>query len=145
MAKTYQLTPARRLVNCMMDRMLKWNIAPAHTYILTVPGRKSGKLYSTPVTLVEERDDRWLVAPYGAVSWVLNARAAGEVTLARGSKTEVFGIEEVGPETAATVLKTYIQQQSIVRPYFDCEPDSPLENFVAEAPKHPVFRLTNLS
>lgn len=109
--------------------------------MLTVKGRKSGKLYSTPVSLVEEEDTRWLVAPYGEVSWVLNARAAGEVTVARLGRSETLPITEVGPEEAAPVLRQYLQQEPITQPYFDTQPDSPLEAFEAEASRHPVFVL----
>ena len=51
MAKTYRVTPMVRFVNRLMRLMIRWNIAPAQTYLLTVPGRKSGNLYSTPVSL----------------------------------------------------------------------------------------------
>ena len=30
----------------------------------------TGNIYSTPVSLIEEGDKRWLVAPYGQVNWV---------------------------------------------------------------------------
>ena len=53
-------------------------LAGGHTYVLAVRGRKSGKRYETPVSLIEN-GERWLVAPYGEVAWVRNARAAGEV------------------------------------------------------------------
>ena len=88
MAKTYRVTPMVRFVNHLMRLMIRWNMAPAQTYLLAVPGRKSGNLYSTPVSLVQEDDRRWLVSPYGQVSWVKNARAAGQVTLSRGGKAE---------------------------------------------------------
>jgi hypothetical protein len=38
------------------------------------------------------------------------------------------------------VLKEYLKQVPIVQPYFDATPDSPLEAYVAEAARHPVFR-----
>ena len=141
MAKTYRVTPFIRFVNRMMARMIRWNIAPPHTYLLTVRGRKTGKPYSTPVMLVEEDDQRWLVAPYGEVGWLKNARAVGEVTLFRHGKTETVRIQPVGAEASALVLKRYITLEGIVRPYFDVQPDSPIEAFVAEAPRHPVFLL----
>jgi hypothetical protein len=50
-------------------------------------------------------------------------------------------IEEVGPEQAAPILREYLQQVPIARPYFDVTLDSPLEKFAGEAPRHPVFRL----
>jgi hypothetical protein len=45
------------------------------------------------------------------------------------------------PEEAAPILKEYITKEGITRPYFDVQPDAPLDEFMAEAPKHPVFRL----
>jgi hypothetical protein len=50
-------------------------------------------------------------------------------------------IEEVGPKESAPVLKKYIKLEPITQPYFDIDPDAVLEAFVAEAPRHPVFRL----
>jgi hypothetical protein len=90
---------------------------------------------------MEEGPKRWLVAPYGEAAWVRNAQAAGEVTLAQGAKTERMRIVPASPEESAPVLTTYIGEIGIVRPYFDVRPDSPIEEFVAEAPRHPVFRL----
>lgn len=97
--------------------------------------------YSTPVRLIEN-GERWLVAPYGEVGWVRNARAAGEVRLSRARRSESLRIEEVGPERAAPVLREYLRRVPIVRPYFDVSPDSLAEEFETEAPRHPVFRLT---
>ena len=111
-------------------------------YLLTVVGRRSGTPHTTPVTLVEGDDGRrWLVAPYGAVGWVLNARAAGKVKLQRGRRSEDLEIDEVGADEAADVLRTYLRAGRVVRPFFDVTPDSPLDEFAAEASRHPVFRL----
>jgi deazaflavin-dependent oxidoreductase (nitroreductase family) len=114
--------------------------------LLTVAGRRTGKPRTTPVTLVDgDEGRRWLVAPYGAVGWVLNARAAGNVRLTRGRRSEVVEIDEVAAEEAAGVLRTYLRHVRVVRPFFDVAPDSPLEAFTAEAPRHPVFRLRSSS
>jgi hypothetical protein len=95
-------------------------------------------LYSVPVNVIRTDGDRWLVAPYGPVNWVRNARASGEVTLRRGRRTETVKVTEVDP-TAVPVLRTYLKQVPITRPYFDVTPDSPDEAFATEAPRHPVF------
>jgi hypothetical protein len=91
---------------------------------------------------VVERDGRrYLVAPYGPVSWVLNARAAGRVTLSRrGHRTE-HTIREVHPDEAGPVLKQYAGIARPTRPYFRAAPDAPVAQFVAEADRHPVFEL----
>lgn len=141
MAARYRLSLWLRLLNRLVRALLRMGMGPRHTYLLTVAGRRTGRLYSTPVTLVEEDGRRWLVAPYAEVGWVRNARAAARVTLCRGNKAETVDIIEVGPAEAAPVLKRYVTDVPITRPYFDVRPDSPLEAFRVEAPRHPVFRI----
>jgi deazaflavin-dependent oxidoreductase (nitroreductase family) len=141
MTKSYHLTAPRRIVNTLMRAFLRIGIAPAATYLLTVRGRKTGTPHSTPVTLVEREDGRWLVAPYGAVGWVRNARAAGRVRLTRGRRSEELAIDEVSGDEAAGVLQTYVRNVRVARPFFDAGPDSPLAAFAAEVARHPVFRL----
>jgi hypothetical protein len=50
-------------------------------------------------------------------------------------------LEELSPEPAVPVLRDYVRQNPITRPYFDVSVDSPDADFVGEAPRHPVFRL----
>lgn|SRR5690606_18449924 len=140
-AQTYRMTLGRRLANAFVRAMLAVGAPIRDTYVLTVRGRRTGRPHSTPVRLVEENGNRWLVAPYGPVNWVRNARAAGQVTLSRGRKLETVAIEELGPTESAPVLKRYLEEVPIVRPFFDVTPDSSLEAFAAEAPRHPVFRI----
>jgi deazaflavin-dependent oxidoreductase (nitroreductase family) len=141
MSKTYRLGPWRRLVNELVKRLLRAGLGPRHTYLLTVSGRRTGRLYSTPVTLVEDGGQRWLVAPYGEVAWVRNARASREVTLSRGKRLERVVLFDVEPAEAAPVLKRYVTQVPITRPFFDVTPDSSLDAFASAAVRHPVFRL----
>lgn len=141
MAKEYRVNGQIKFINKMMRFMIRINIAPKGYYLLTVRGRKSGNPYSLPVALIEHPENRWLVSPYGEVNWVKNARITGEVTLSRGGKDDALKIIPATPEEAAPILKEYIQKEGIVRPYFDVQPDSPIEDFITEAPQHPVFRL----
>jgi deazaflavin-dependent oxidoreductase (nitroreductase family) len=138
-ARAYRLGFWRRVINRIVRALLRLGVNPPRTYLLIVPGRKSGQTYSTPVTLVEVNSQRWLVAPYGAVNWVRNARAASQVTLTRGGKSETVKTVELAPEQAAPVLKRYLTEAAVVRPFFDVTAQSDLQDFVAEAPKHPVF------
>jgi hypothetical protein len=39
------------------------------------------------------------------------------------------------------VLRVYIGEIKVTRPYFDAKPDSPDEAFAAELKRHAVFRL----
>ncbi len=141
MAATYRLTLWRRALNTIVRVLLRIGLGPGHTYLLTVRGRRSGRLYSTPVTLVEEGGERWLVAPYGEVAWVRNARAAGEVILSRGRYSETVTIAELGSHESAPILQRYVTEVPITRPFFDAAPDSPVETFAQEADRHPVFQV----
>src|SRR5262249_65717 len=114
-------------------------------YLLTVRGRTSGRVYSTPVTLVEGGGFRWLVAPYGEVAWVRNARAAGEALVSRGRRIESVVLFALDPEEAGPVLKRYVTEVPITRPYFDATPASNLTAFAAEASRHPVFRIVPIT
>jgi deazaflavin-dependent oxidoreductase (nitroreductase family) len=144
MARQYHLSRARRLANVLMTALIRLGVKRGSSYLLIVPGRKTGKLHSTPVNLVEDGADRWLVAPYGAVNWVLNTRAAGSVSLRQGRKTETFRAAELPAEESAPVLKQYVQDVPITRPYFTAKPDAPVSDFAAEADRHPVFRLNRI-
>jgi deazaflavin-dependent oxidoreductase (nitroreductase family) len=111
------------------------------TYMLTTSGRKTGRPLTHPATVVQNEGRRWLVAPYGAVSWVHNARAAGRVSLARRGDRRDYVIREVSAAEAGPVLKRYVAVATATRPYFGADKDAPIEDFVAEADRHPVFEL----
>ena len=140
-ARTYRVNAIVRMVNRLSRALIERGMGPEHRYVLTVRGRKTGKEYSAPVTLIEQGGKRYLVAPYGEMNWVRNARAAGRVTLARGGRSQTLSIVQVSAAESAPVLKAYLAVEPITRPYFDAKPDSPLEAFVAEASRHPVFAL----
>jgi deazaflavin-dependent oxidoreductase (nitroreductase family) len=135
---------SQRVGNAVVKALTEWGLIP-HTYVMTTRGRKTGHLHSTPVTLVEEDDQKWLVAPYGPVAWVLNARAAGLVTLRRRRDIAMYSVREVSTQEAGPVLKKYLAIASATRPYFVATKTSPVAEFVAEAAKHPVFALTRTS
>jgi deazaflavin-dependent oxidoreductase (nitroreductase family) len=141
MARTFEMSRGRHVANWMMKRLLGLGVPVGNNFLLTIPGRKTGTPHSTPVTLLERDNQRYLVAPYGEVEWVENARAARQVTLSRGREYEIIGVTELKPDEAAPVLKQYVCEVPIVRPYFDSAPDSTLAHFEAEAPRKPVFRL----
>jgi deazaflavin-dependent oxidoreductase (nitroreductase family) len=145
MAKTYRLSLGTRLINALFRLITRLGLGASYRHILTVPGRKTGRRYSTPVDLIEVDGHRWLVAGYGPTSWVRNARAAGEVTLSRGRHTDKFKVEEAEIEAAVPVLRKYIAEIRVTRPYFNANPDSSDEAIAAELERHTVFRLIPVS
>lgn len=134
----------RKAENTAMRTLARAGVVP-HTYVLTTRGRKTGRPRRNPVTLVEREGRQWLVAPYGPVPWVLNARASGQVGLSRRGRQRRFTIRELPAAEAAPVLRRYLRITRVTRPYFSAGPDSPVEDFAAEADLHPVFELTPIS
>jgi deazaflavin-dependent oxidoreductase (nitroreductase family) len=129
------------MINAIIKPLTRFGLGGRGTYVLTVRGRKSGEPYSTPVTIMEISGRRYLVAPYGPVSWVKNARAAGEVQLSRRGETNHFTVTELGPEESVPVLRMYLRKVPVVRPYFDITPNASDEDFGRIALTKPVFQL----
>jgi deazaflavin-dependent oxidoreductase (nitroreductase family) len=129
-------------VNWLIATLTRFGATSKSYYVLTTRGRRTGRPHTTPVTVIEDGGQRWLVAPYGPVAWVHNARANSHVTLTRGGRSETVRVEEVrDPAEAARVLKMYVEQVPIVRPYFQSSPNAPDAEFEAEVHRHPVFRI----
>ena len=79
-----------RLFNRGFGLLVGLGLGFSYNYLLQVRGRKSGRLFSTPINLLELRGKRFLVAPRGRTQWVRNAEAAGEATLKKGRTRERF-------------------------------------------------------
>ncbi len=141
----YGLTLPRRVLNRIVRLWIRLGLPPRKYHVLTVKGRRSGALHSTPVSVVQINEHRWLVAPYGQRNWVKNVRVAKQVTLSRGGHSEVLTVEEEHyPMRCAPVLKLYFDQEPITRRFFDAKAGASIETFAAEAHRHPVFKVLRL-
>jgi len=145
MAKTYQLGPTRRAVNALVKPLVRLGIGGKSTYLLTTTGRRTGQQRTTPVILIEDAGERWLVSPYGMVAWVHNVRAQPQIALRHGGRSETLHAEEVDPVTAGPVLQRYVRNVRVTAPFFDAKGNDPVDKFIEEAPRHPVFKLTAVS
>jgi deazaflavin-dependent oxidoreductase (nitroreductase family) len=139
--EAYGVNIPARLTSAIVTPLVRLGIGPKHLHLLSVPGRRTGRIYRTPVSLVERNGQRWLVAPYGERNWVKNARAAGSVELRRGRRTERVHVEDVPPDERAPILRAYLAQVPFTRSFFEAPPGAPVEAFAAEASRHPVFRI----
>jgi deazaflavin-dependent oxidoreductase (nitroreductase family) len=75
--------------------------------VLTLPGRKSGKLRNTPVTPMTVDGKRYVVSGIPGSDWSANARAAGEATLHQGRRGERVRIVEMSVEEARPLLREF--------------------------------------
>ncbi|HEX2280665.1 MAG TPA: hypothetical protein VHG52_02775 [Thermomicrobiales bacterium] len=73
-------------------------------HVLSVPGRQSGVLRSTPVSLLTVDGQRYIVAGLDGADWVLNARVAGRGMLHRGRTEEHVSLIELPVEERARIL-----------------------------------------
>jgi deazaflavin-dependent oxidoreductase (nitroreductase family) len=145
MSTTYNPTFTFRLGLFITTTMLRAGIRMGGLTLLTVRGRNSGQLRTTPVTVVDFDGERWITAPFGVVNWVRNLRAAGGGTLRVGRRLEAISATELPSKDAARVLKAQLSRfPSFIRRYYNVTPASPLEEFEAEAPRHPVFLVERL-
>ncbi len=99
----WYLKPMNRFVKAIQ----KLGIPAGPSQILTVPGRKSGKLRSTPMTPFAHEGGLYTVAGYPGADWAANARAAGAGTLTRGRRSRRVKIVELNASDAAPVLRSF--------------------------------------
>ena len=114
--------------------------------LLSVPGRKSGELRTTPVSPLTVDGKRYVVAGMEEADWVKNARAAGWGILARGRKEERAALVELPVEERGAVLGQFPRKVPHGVQFFERlygvsgDPDE----FAALAPRCPVFEVTPL-
>jgi deazaflavin-dependent oxidoreductase (nitroreductase family) len=117
-------------------------LAPSFIYLLEVRGRKSGKIYRSPVNLMEIGGKRILVAPRGRTQWVRNAEASNEIVLKRASYRQAFALNPIPDAEKPPILKEYLDRYAnAVRKFFPVPPGSSVEAFRPIAPAYPVFEL----
>lgn len=108
-----------RMFNRVFGFLVGIGLGFSYNYSLQVRGRKSGKLYSTPINLLEMNGKRFLAAPRGRTQWVRNAEAAGEVALKKGTHTQRFRLRPLEGAEQLAVLKAYLDRfRSEVQRYF---------------------------
>jgi len=131
-----------RVFNRVFGFMVGLGLGFSYNYLLQVRGRKSRKLYSTPINLLELGGKRFLVAPRGRTQWVRNAEAAGEVTLKRGKTKLKFRLRPIADASKPEILKAYLDSfKREVQQYFPVAAGSPARAFEPFAQSYPAFEL----
>jgi F420H(2)-dependent quinone reductase len=135
-------SPLERVFNRAFGALVGLGIGPRDYYLLQVKGRKSGRVYGTPVSLVSLHGVRFLVAPRGRTQWVRNAEAANEIVLKRGTTRRRFGLRALADADKPPVLLAYLERyRSVVQRYFPVPAGSPAGAFAEIAARYPVFEL----
>jgi deazaflavin-dependent oxidoreductase (nitroreductase family) len=85
----------------LATRLLRMGRIMGPNTLLTVRGRKSGEMRTTPVAMVEVDGKRWIIGTFGDTNWVRNLRAAGEAEISTGSRHEKVRSVELSREEGA--------------------------------------------
>jgi deazaflavin-dependent oxidoreductase (nitroreductase family) len=122
--------------------LVRLGIGFKHNFILEVRGRKSGRVFSTPVNLLVLNGKTYLCASRGETQWVRNARAAGRVTLVKASRREEYTVRELPVAERAEPLKVFLDRfATSVQRYYPVKKGSPVSAFEECAKTMPVFEL----
>jgi deazaflavin-dependent oxidoreductase (nitroreductase family) len=131
-----------RILNKTFGALVGLGIGLRHNYLVEVSGRRTGRVYSTPIDLLEFEERRFLVAPRGRTQWVRNAERAGEIVLKRGRMRQKFRIRTASNEEKPELLKAYLDRFKLtVQRYFPVPAGSRPEAFTEVAEQYPVFEL----
>lgn len=138
------LGPASRLNMLLLRRGAR--IGTQH--ILSVAGRKSGRMRSNPVSLVTLAGNRYVVSSKG-LSWAKNAQAAGWAELFRAGERERVKLTELPTNERGPVLRAFWHQVGQGRRFISLilglPPAATADDFEAIAPQCLVFRIDSLS
>jgi deazaflavin-dependent oxidoreductase (nitroreductase family) len=138
-------TSLERVFNRVYGFLVGLGVGFSHAYLLQVKGRKSGKIYSTPIDLLEMDGKRFLVAPRGRTQWVRNAEAAGEIMLKKGTARRRFRLRPIPDADKPPILKAYLDRfKKEVQRYFPVTAGSPVESFRELVESYPAFELIAL-
>jgi hypothetical protein len=133
-----------RPINQLMKVLQGMGIAFFSFHLISVPGRRTGLMRTTPVSPFSV-DGRRYILSFGQTEWVKNARESGWGILARGRRRSKVGLVEVLAPASAVIarefpLKIPAGKQFFVRLGLVEKPAGP-EQFAAAAERLALFRI----
>jgi F420H(2)-dependent quinone reductase len=132
-----------KLANPVIVALQRRGVVIGTMRLLSVPGRKSGQLRTTPVSPLVVEGERYIVAGFEDADWVKNARVAGWGTLARGRDKERVNLVELPLQERVPVLREFPRKipngVQFFRQLYGIS-GTP-EEFETLAPRCPVFRV----
>jgi deazaflavin-dependent oxidoreductase (nitroreductase family) len=131
-----------RAFSQIFGALVRMGIGFKHNFILEVRGRKSGRVFSTPVNVLIYQGKTYLCASRGETQWVRNARVTGSITLVKGSKRDEYAVRELPVAQRTEPLKEFLERfAASVQRYYPVKKGAPLSAFAECATRMPVFEL----
>lgn len=140
------------LIAWMIKGLLRAGVPMGPLILLTVRGRKTGRLRTTPVDLFDGNGRSFLVSTHGEENsnWVRNLREAGEGVLTRGRNRRAIRVQELTPDAAGPVLKDIVGPRValpvrgfVLRRTLGVPAGAALDKFMSAAKVHPVFEIVS--
>lgn len=129
----------------LANRFVRWlqrrGVKTGTIHVLEVPGRRTGEMRSTPVSMVPVDGQRYLVGGHETLDWVRNAEAAGWGVLHYGGDTEDVKLASLPVEERRAILRAFPTEVPHGVPFFTrlygvgADPDE----FATLADRCPVF------
>ena len=136
------------ILNPLIRRLVGAGLPFGPNVLMTVRGRTTGLPRTFPVAIIELDGRRYVQSPFGEVNWVRNLRAAGEAVVSKGRDRHEVEAIEVTPDAGGPILRDalapYLKSRvlaAVLGKFFNFRADSTLEDYVAEARRHPMFEL----
>ena len=131
-------------VNRVIVFLQRLGLAFFSFHLISVPGRRTGRLRTTPVSPFSVDGQRYIVS-IGQTEWVRNARAAGWGVLARGRSQQRVRLTELPVAEREPIVRQFPVQipsgvSFLVRVGAVAPPGDP-DAFGAAAPRLAVFHV----
>jgi deazaflavin-dependent oxidoreductase (nitroreductase family) len=130
-----------KVVNPINRFLLSKGIGPAPQHLLSIVGRRTGRVRTTPVAVVTLDGGRYVVAGFDGSDWVSNARAAGTAQLHRGLRRENVVLTEVPLVRRGPILRAFATRVRGGQPFLGVPASASDAVFAEAGARHPVFRL----
>jgi deazaflavin-dependent oxidoreductase (nitroreductase family) len=134
-----------RVVNRFYGSLTRLGLSMPYSFLLSVPGRRTGETRSLPVNLLQLNGKLFVVATRGHTEWARNARASPKIFLTRGRLRLGFFLRELPDNDKAAVLQSYLTRFNwMAWRFFPVRAGSPLATFEPIAARYPVFELIRI-
>jgi F420H(2)-dependent quinone reductase len=107
MSERVRLPRWLKLANPVIVALQRRGVVIGTMRLLSVPGRKSGKLRTTPVSPLKVAGELYVIAGLEGADWVKKVRIAGWGILARGREQESVNLVELPLQERAPVLREF--------------------------------------
>jgi deazaflavin-dependent oxidoreductase (nitroreductase family) len=104
---------------------------------LSVAGRRTGRVQTVPVAVLEHQGERYLVSYRGESDWARNLRASRRGRLRQQGRSEEISVEEMPVGERAPLLEEYATRFSKLPTVGKVLRELP------DPADHPIFRITS--